>query len=32
LREECRLGVLDNRVLRVIFVPERDEITGSGEN
>jgi hypothetical protein len=28
LREECRLGVLENRVLRRIFGPKRDEVTG----
>ena len=28
LREECRLGVFENRVLRRIFGPKRDEITG----
>jgi hypothetical protein len=28
LREERRLRVLEKRVLRRIFVPERDEITG----
>jgi len=28
LREERRLGVLENRVLRRIFEPKRDEITG----
>jgi hypothetical protein len=28
LREECRLRVFENRVLRRIFVPRRDEITG----
>jgi hypothetical protein len=26
LREEYRLRVLDNRVLRGIFVPKRDEV------
>jgi hypothetical protein len=26
LREECRLRVLENRVLRKIFVPMRDEV------
>jgi hypothetical protein len=29
LREEHRLGVLENRVLRRIFVPKRDEVTGA---
>jgi hypothetical protein len=28
LREEHRLRVLVNRVLRIIFEPERDEVTG----
>jgi hypothetical protein len=28
LREERRLRVFGNRVLRRIFVPERDEVTG----
>jgi hypothetical protein len=28
LREECRLRVFENRVLRRIFGPERDNITG----
>jgi hypothetical protein len=28
LREEYRLGVLENRVLRRIFGPKRDEIMG----
>jgi hypothetical protein len=28
LREECRLRVLENRVLRRIFGPKRDEVTG----
>jgi hypothetical protein len=28
LREECRLWVLENRVLRRIFGPKRDEVTG----
>jgi hypothetical protein len=28
LREECRLRVLDNRVLRRILGPKRDEVTG----
>jgi hypothetical protein len=31
LREERRLRVFENRVLRGIFGPERDELTGSGE-
>jgi hypothetical protein len=32
LREEGRLRVLENRVLRRIFGPKRDEVTRSGEN
>jgi hypothetical protein len=28
LREECRLRVFENRVLRGIFGPKRDEVTG----
>jgi hypothetical protein len=32
LREERRLRVLENRVLRRIYEPKRDELTGSGEN
>jgi len=28
LREERRLSVLDNRVLRRVFGPKRDEVTG----
>jgi hypothetical protein len=28
LREECRLRVFENRELRRIFGPERDEVTG----
>jgi len=28
LREKRRLGVLDNRVLRRIFGPKRDKVTG----
>jgi len=28
LREECRLGVLESRVPRMIFGPKRDEVTG----
>jgi hypothetical protein len=28
LKEESRLKVLENRMLRRIFGPERDEITG----
>jgi len=32
LREERRLTVFEKRVLRRILGPERDEVTGSGEN
>jgi hypothetical protein len=32
LKEERRLRVFENRVLRRIFGPKRDEITGDGEN
>ena len=32
LREERRLRVFENRVLRRIFGPERDEVTGGGQN
>jgi hypothetical protein len=28
LREECRLRVFENRVLRRIFGPNKDEVTG----
>ena len=28
LREECRLRVFENRVLRRIFGPKRDKVTG----
>jgi len=28
LREESRLGVFENRVLRLVFGPQRDEVTG----
>jgi hypothetical protein len=28
LREELRLRVFENRVLRIIFGPKRDEVTG----
>ena len=28
LREECRLRVFENRVLRIIFGPKRVEVTG----
>ena len=32
LREECRLRVSDNRVLRGVFGLKRVEVTGKGEN
>ena len=32
LREERRLRVFENRVLRRVFVPKRDEVTGNAEN
>jgi hypothetical protein len=32
LKEECRLRVFEKRVLRRIFGPKRDEVTGNGEN
>jgi hypothetical protein len=32
LREEHRVRVFENRVLRRIFAPKRDEMTGGGEN
>ena len=32
LREERRLVVFENRLLKRIFEPKRDEITGCGEN
>jgi hypothetical protein len=32
LREEHRLTVFENRVLRKVFGPKRDEIRGSGED
>jgi hypothetical protein len=32
LREEHRLRVFENRVLRRIFRPKRDETIGGGEN
>jgi hypothetical protein len=32
LREECRLKVFENRVLRRVFGPKRDEVTGNGDN
>jgi hypothetical protein len=28
LREERRLKVFENRVLRIVFRPKRDEVTG----
>ena len=28
MREECRLRVFENRVLRKVFGPKRDEVTG----
>jgi hypothetical protein len=31
LREEHRLRVFENRVLRRIFGPKRDEVTGDGQ-
>jgi len=31
LREERRLNVFENRVLRRIFGPKRDEVTGKWE-
>jgi hypothetical protein len=32
LKEELRLRVFENRVLRRIFGPKRDEVRGNGEN
>jgi hypothetical protein len=32
LKEERRLRVFENRVLRRIFGPKGDEVTGNGEN
>jgi hypothetical protein len=32
LREERRLRVFENRMLRRIFGSKRDEVTGNGEN
>jgi hypothetical protein len=32
LREERRMKVFENRVLRRVFGPKRDEVTGNGEN
>jgi hypothetical protein len=32
LKEENRLGVFENRVLKRIFGPKREEVAGSGED
>jgi hypothetical protein len=32
LKEERRLRVFENRVLKGIFGPKRDEVMGNGEN
>jgi hypothetical protein len=32
VKEERRLRVFENRVLRRIFGPKREELTGNGEN
>ena len=32
MREERRLRLFENRVLRRVFGPKRDEVTGNGEN
>jgi hypothetical protein len=32
LREKRRLRVFENGVLRIIFGPKRDDLTGNGEN
>jgi hypothetical protein len=32
LRVESKLRAFDNRVLRRVFGPKRDEVTGNGEN
>ena len=32
LREGCRLRVLENKVLRRIFGPKRDEVQGSAQD
>jgi hypothetical protein len=32
LREERRLRVFENRVLRKVIEPKRDEVTGNGES
>jgi hypothetical protein len=31
MKQECRLRVFENRVLRRIFGPKRDEVTGGRE-
>jgi hypothetical protein len=32
MKEERSLSVFENRVLRIIFGPKRDEVTENGEN
>jgi hypothetical protein len=32
LKEDCRLRVFENRVLRRAFGAKRDEVTGDGES
>ena len=32
LREERRMRMFENRVLRRVFGPKRDEVTGNGKN
>jgi hypothetical protein len=32
LRKEYKVRVFENRVLRRIFGPKREEVTGNGEN
>ena len=32
LREERRLRAFENRVMRGVFGPKRDDVTGNGEN
>ena len=32
LKDECRLRVFDNRVLRRIFMSKKDEVTRKGRN
>jgi hypothetical protein len=32
VREDCRLRVFENRVLRGIFVSKKDEVTGEWRN